>query len=168
MAEHGPHHRREGAKIVHTSLQSANLPSAEQLCGNAQSLHHEWPRPQLHTKILAWPAATCKVGMGQQWSCRQCSGLGAAQAPVLAPSHSQSCKCKTSSSRPSVKHLCFTVFMPPPMKPKKNDPRAESGSEKTFEAYESLCHSECIQEAEIILFLFLWQQVIFSKWMIFK
>lgn len=41
------------------------------------------------------------------------------------------------------------------MKPKKNDPRAESGSEKTFEAYESLCHSECIQEAEIILFLFL-------------
>lgn len=168
MAEHRPHHRRQDAKTVHASIQSANLPSAEQLCGNAQSLYHERPPPQLHTKILAQPAATCMFGMGQQWSCRQCSSLGGAQAPILAPSHSQSRKCKLSNSRPPVKHLCFTAFMPPPMKHKKNDPRAESESEKTFEAYESLCHSECIQEAEIILFLFLWQQVIFSKWMISK
>lgn len=85
------------------------------------------------------PHMASRVGMGQQWSRTQCSGLGAAQAPVVAPSHSQSCKCKTSSSRPSVKHLCFTTFMPPPMKPKKNDPRAESGSEKNiWSLWESL------------------------------
>lgn len=54
------------------------------------------------------------------------------------------------------------------MKYKKNDPKAGSESEKAFEAYESPCHPECIQKTEIILFLFIWQQVIFSKWMIFK
>lgn len=54
------------------------------------------------------------------------------------------------------------------MKYKKNDPKAGSESEKVFEAYKSPCRPECIQETEIILFLFIWQQVIFSKWMIFK
>lgn len=60
------------------------------------------------------------------------------------------------------------AFESPPMKYKKNDPTAGSESEKTSEAYKSPCHPECIQETEIILFLFIWQQVIFSKWMIFK
>lgn len=91
-----------------------------------------------------------------------------AWAPVCVPSHCQLHKYKASDLRPSVKHLLFATLMPTLMKYKKNSPKAEPESGKAFEVYESPCHPERIQEAETILFLFLWQQVIFSKRMTFK
>lgn len=79
----------------------------------------------------------------------------AAQAPLCVPSHCHLHKYRTSNLKPSVKHLLFTAFMPPPMKYNKNGPKAESESGKTLEVYDIPCHPERVQEAETILFLFL-------------